>query len=350
MELLSDIVDRFEFLLVSDIHLTDNPNDEYRWELFSWIHNQFLKWKFSYVLILGDITDKKDNHSSMLVNRIAEEFKILANDVPVIILKGNHDYVLGQSPFFQFLRHFKGQSIRFIDRPTEISSFKDKKVLFLPHTRTPLQDWEGLSFKDYDFVFIHQTVDGAVASNGQKMVGELTADFFDGAKFVYSGDIHVPQKIGQVTYVGSPYHVHFGDKFTPRVILLDEDGGRTNLKFETLQRFTADIKTPSDISTLGCRPGDQIKIRLAIRNSDLASWPKLRQECTNICTTLQLNVKAIELNVIKGLTRVRLNEMNTTLASNAGAASPASIIKSYSETNQLDEELVNTGLRIINKE
>ena len=52
-------------LLTSDLHLTDRPNDAYRWDFLS-------KWlwgiRFDSLVILGDLTEEKDCHSSVLVN------------------------------------------------------------------------------------------------------------------------------------------------------------------------------------------------------------------------------------------------------------------------------------------
>ena len=63
---------KLAYLLVSDLHLTDNPRDEYRWGIFGQIDSVIQTYQPSCLVILGDLTDKKDNHSSELVNRLLQ--------------------------------------------------------------------------------------------------------------------------------------------------------------------------------------------------------------------------------------------------------------------------------------
>lgn len=46
-------------IMISDLHLTDSPRDEYRWGLFPWLREQIKVYKIEHLLILGDITDRK---------------------------------------------------------------------------------------------------------------------------------------------------------------------------------------------------------------------------------------------------------------------------------------------------
>ncbi|RPI87194.1 MAG: hypothetical protein EHM40_23155, partial [Chloroflexi bacterium] len=79
------------WLVTSDLHLTDRPRDAHRFGLFKWLAKKQRKHGVKATFILGDITDKKDNHSSALVNRVVNELTQL--EPPVYVLKGNHDFI-----------------------------------------------------------------------------------------------------------------------------------------------------------------------------------------------------------------------------------------------------------------
>ena len=100
-------------IITSDLHLTDRARDEYRWELFPWLIELVEETGSDEVLILGDLTDAKNNHSAELVNRMVKELTNLP--AHVYVLKGNHDYVDPDQPFFGFLNEIPG--VRFVTHP-----------------------------------------------------------------------------------------------------------------------------------------------------------------------------------------------------------------------------------------
>src|SRR5487761_1958728 len=255
-------------LITTDLHFTANPRDAYRWGLFPFLKETCKQHQVSRLLILGDITDAKDYHPSTLVNRLVSELVNLSLYVDeLIILCGNHDYLKSGEPYFQFLDRF--ERIRFISAPTELEG-----ALFLPHTKTPKTDWAEFDFKEYDFVFLHQTVTGAIASNGQVMDGELDSKFISkpSTLSIYSGDIHVPQVIGDVEYIGSPYPVHFGDTFSPRLLFIDSNGSCRDLVFDSIKRFTVNITHPDELLKLKLKTGDQVKVRVVMSSENKHNW------------------------------------------------------------------------------
>lgn len=279
-----------KYLLTSDLHFTDRPRDAYRFDLFPWLIEQVKKYEVDYVFILGDITDQKDNHSSYLVNRIVDSLEKLAATVDVIVLTGNHDFIDAECPFFRFLT--KLDNITFI---TEIASFEgDDELLFLPYTKTPTEDWKDIVWSKFDYVFMHQTMDGSKASSGQMLDGLSRKVFKDYKGDVYSGDIHVPQTIGPVTYVGSPYHVHFGDHFIPRALLL-EDNTLTELNFTAPRKLTYELTDPEELLELDFNSDDQLKVRLKLHASQLTDWSVLKHRVEEICAEREVYLHAVEL-------------------------------------------------------
>lgn len=281
-----------KYLITSDLHMTDRPRDAYRFGLFPWLLEQTYEYDLDYVFILGDLTDQKDNHASKLVNAVADSLEQLAEAVEVFILPGNHDSIDINCPFFRFLN--KIDNVTFV---TEVSHFEGQEdILFLPFTRNPTETWKDIDFNTLkaNYVFMHQTMDGAKASNGQLMDG-LSRKIFKGFKgTIISGDIHVPQIVGPVLYVGSPYHVHFGDHFTPRVLLLN-DGVMAEIHFDAPRKLTYEISDPEELLELDFTPNDQLKVRLKLRASELADWSTLKHQVEDICKKRNVYLHAVEL-------------------------------------------------------
>lgn len=207
-------------LVTADLHLSDNPRDAYRFEFLGRLPTLFEQHEVTRMLILGDLTEQKDRHSARLVNAVVDHLKALSQDVNIIILRGNHDYVSAEVPFYRFLNHI--QRIRWINEPTRLSLRHLGNCFFIPHMPDPVWWQEAAPIGgDADWCFCHQTFEGADVGHGHTATGVPRTMFASGAH-VISGDIHVPQKIGHVTYVGAPYTVDFGDEFEPRVLLMEE--------------------------------------------------------------------------------------------------------------------------------
>ena len=88
------------YLLIGDPHLSDRPRDDYRFALFDQVRVWQDIHKPQATFLLGDLTHEKDRHSAALVNKTVEG--ILKLKPPVFILKGNHDYIDPENPFFKF--------------------------------------------------------------------------------------------------------------------------------------------------------------------------------------------------------------------------------------------------------
>lgn len=278
-------------LVTADLHLSDNPRDRYRLEFQKQLRAIVKKHKVEMVLILGDLTEEKDRHGAWLVNRIVEAMVRLAKLCPVVIIRGNHDYVDVSAPFYTFLRHVPG--ITWVNVPTEAKDLplpllqRLGRVLLFPHGSDPLQS----DRERFDWVFTHQTFQGAHVGHGQQMRG-LPLDTF-GKAAVISGDIHVPQMLGKmIHYVGAPYTVDFGDKYQPRVLLLRDRGKELGKKKAwTVASIpvsgpqkrlvelgsVGELKHHPTVNTKYCNPGDILKVRVLIDAKQKADWANIRQ-------------------------------------------------------------------------
>ena len=285
------------FVITTDLHLTANPRDEYRWRLFPWLEELLNKVPHPVqdLFILGDLTEEKDGHNSLLVNRVVDSLVHLyrASGLTTIwILRGNHDGIDPETPYFRFLSHFP--YIRFVHKPTEME-LGNRDYLLLPHSRNPEEDWKELNFKNYNFILMHNTVTGAVAENGQPLTGVHRAWFHTVQGKVFSGDVHVPQAVGNVEYVGAPYPIRFGDKFEPRVVMYLDHVRQPDPHPKNIARHRVTVKSAEELHKLKCKPGDQIKVRLALSKSEYLDWQRRKREVLAACKELQLDLYGLEL-------------------------------------------------------
>lgn len=328
-------------LLASDLHLTANPRDEYRWGFFHWLGKTVDRYGVHSIYFLGDLTDAKDYHPAELVNRLVESLVALAAlGVEIYILKANHDYKKAKHPYFEFLSHIP--HIHFITTPTESEIDSKYRIIMLPHTKDPGADWAGIDFGTYDYVFMHQTVNGATTSNGQAMQSSLSSKFEipDYTK-IYSGDIHVPQIIGDVEYVGSPYPVHFGDHFKGRVILIGNDRGAKDLYYPTIMRAALAISRPDELLNRGLRAGDQVKVRLLLAPSEKHEWDRLKREILQIGHKLKIDIHGIDLKVEQGKRRTVLGPRKIS------HHSPQEVVEQYVRAEDLGGDVLDIGLELM---
>lgn len=331
---------QYPALLTSDLHLDAHSSAEYRWGIFPWLNEQIREEKVKSVRILGDLTDKKDNHGAELVNRVVRAVAGIECD-DVKILAGNHDWLREGHEFFRFLNCLP--NVEFITDVREDQDVRGQPTLYLPYTRSPAKAWAGLDLSHYKFVMLHQTAPGSKASNGQLMEGEELPDLSAAGK-VYSGDIHVPQTVGCIEYVGSPYHVHFGDDFKARCVLLERGGKATDLYMPSPKRVAvraASLETLQEYLVSKTSPGDHAKIRLELADADRHDWMRIRREALAMARDFGVDVHGIELD--GRAARERLPFARAARAT----ASPEDAVLRYVRAEELGGDVLDAGLDIL---
>jgi DNA repair exonuclease SbcCD nuclease subunit len=261
-------------LVVGDPHLNDNPRDAYRHKFFADVLPGILADRRpDRLIVTGDITDEKDRHSAWLVNKVVSHFHMLTSHVPeIVILKGNHDYEDENNPFFHFLNRIPG--LRFVSHVV-----RRQGILFLPHTTDYKCDWA--ERKEAPLAYAHNTFEGALGGNATKLHGvPLEAC---PATTVISGDVHVPQTLGKVVYVGAPYRIDFGDDFEPRLLLVHLTNNWlsswTSIPTGELvpQKRLLEMANVEERKAPNCRPGDILKIRVNLKYRDVADWQLVKE-------------------------------------------------------------------------
>lgn len=343
-------------LITADLHFSDNPRDQYRFDFMAEIERILNEEKPDNFFILGDLTEKKDFHSAVLVNMVSTAINRLANFCPITILRGNHDGLDPQWPFYEFLDTLSDR-ITFIKTPQAQVFDSLGSCLFLPHTSNYKKDWARFikeGFDDYDFIFAHNTFQGTASESGRKLDGIPTKIFPKGST-VITGDIHKPQTIKKkVTYVGSPYTVDFGDDYEPRLLLitLGDDASVIESAIESIPctgaqkrlveaRVTSKGKLVFDAEHVN--PYDVLKVRVALSAKQYADWAAYR-----LLVLAWGEDNCYRVNLIQPKTEAA-NRKRALKTDTQSARSDEQIYTDYCSHLQIDRPTAKAGLKLLQK-
>lgn len=335
-------------LCLSDPHLTDNPRDQYRHDFMDGLLSIMEKRKPDAIAILGDLTEEKDRHSAKLVNKVVGELGAIADIVPLLILMGNHDYKNEGHPFFAFTQHIP--NIAWVDRVSIAADLPRQfrsifaGCLFLPHTLEYERDWADLisakRLRDFRFIFAHNTFEGSL-SNGRPLSG-IPIGILDKKSKVISGDVHNPQQVGPVTYIGAPYTVDFGDDYDPRLIMIDG----YNMQSISVKRWPQKrLLTIDDVAELEkiedeLNPGDILKVRCAV--DDMGTWHSTHraiQQWANDAGVILFRAEPIvEAKGVRRNVRVRAHD---------DAVTDTTLMKQFAKRHDVDDATFKVGMEFV---
>jgi predicted phosphodiesterase len=327
-------------LVTADLHLSPNPRDAYRLRWCEGLPDLLEKENADRLIIAGDLTSAKDYHGAWLTNKIVAVIRAAAEVCPVYIYSGNHDYTSAAIPFFGFLGKY--DRVRWIKEITPLTLKGLGRCLFIPHQRK-LDAWQNMAElkQDWDWVFAHATFKGA--RNEQEM--EL-----DGAPIglmlghrVVSGDVHVPQKLGPVTYVGPPFLINHGDSYTPRILLLTEHGMNQRL-CEGPRKLLIEIGSLDQLEKQKTKPDDIIKLRYSLASHDYDKWPSVRKKIEEWAKQRRVLLDAIlPVPLLDGKPPKRVDTPTP------ATTSDEDIIKAYCDRYRVGEKTLKLGLCLIER-
>lgn len=345
--------------MTTDLHFTDKPEDSYRFKIFPAILREFKSTGDKNLLILGDLTDAKDHHSAALVNDIVRSLLGLTEaGMELFILKGNHDYIDSDMPFFEFLGQF--DYINYIKDP-KCFLIEGRQCLFLPHCRNPMAEWKANRFvtkyrKSAELVFCHESVIGSVTSSGYEMQQGLLPSYFRRFKGeVFSGDIHCPQKVGRVTYVGTPYSIRFNDHYRGRMLRITTDSyNGVSLDVRPIYpdirgRWTLDVVSVEDLRSqlegLEFLTNDQLKVRFEIDEADEERWDAIRKEIEAECAARSLEISSLH---VKRRQLLPLRKRRD--SARPAGQTPGEVIDSFADRRGITKAKRNAGRKIVEGE
>ena len=332
------------YLLAADLHLTDNPLDEYRWKIFDQLAYHALQNKVKEIFLLGDVWDRKDRHSGKLVNRVVDSLSQLNSNAccPISIIRGNHDSALEGKHYWEFLNGYNGYS--YITDPVY---YHDPGILLLPFSSNPIKEWtEGFvanAFKapTLKSIFMHQPVEGAFIDEYRKLEkAPVLPPLPDVA--VFSGDIHRPQILGSIHYIGTPFPVHFNETWPNRIILI-KDGNFTrpqDIWLDTPKRAILEITETEELLSTEYKSGDQLRIRVKLDGKNLISWSEREGKIREWADSRGIFIASIEAKLegdtIKEETQRDLDIPN-----------PKQVLLQYGKQEKLSDEILNIGISLL---
>lgn len=318
-------------LIVSDLHFTDNPRDFYRFGRLYEIAEKISKqYRLNRLFILGDLTENKDNHSSLLVNYVVNTLVTIKEKFfsEVHILKGNHD-ISGSVPYFYFLNMLP--DFYFYNELVKVEN-----IWMIPHRRnTFLTDKEMQEIdKEPSILFMHQTFAGFKMENGMTTSGMAFPEFKNDHVYV-SGDLHVPQGM----YVGSPWHVDFADSFTPRVFLLDDRKLISYELPESADKIQVVIKSANDLLQLkDIQKNSVVKVKIEVPQERMGDVVSLQEQLKKFDNIL---IYSVEVVVQRSENKKQIQDVKT--------MSDLDIVKYYSKRKGLGPEMVNVAEALISE-
>lgn len=326
-------------LIIGDLHLTNNENDQYRWNFLNWVEEKIREYRIDYVYFLGDICEKKDRHPSILVNKVVESFDRLCSICNVVILKGNHDFDKEEDkPFFKFIS--KMNNIKFIVKPTISDCGKE---LFLPFSRDFHSSYDlGDIKKLFDYVYMHIDILGADIGNSLKSCeGTELAPFKKVTTYFISGHIHHAQMMGKnFEYIGSPYPIKFGDTYTGQIIFINENNEREYIKYDSIKKWSIRIDSIDKLADCRFNKGDQIKIEYLICNRDFHLWNDIKCDIKKYCDDKEVLLFSTELKSIKEFVK-------DTKSSEQIVVSPIATLKKFAIQENLSHQQVDIGMLLL---
>lgn len=290
-------------ILTADWHLTDHPADAYRWDVFDALNADLQKHGPACVYVLGDITDRKDKHSATLVNALAEGFTDLhSHALKIVCLMGNHDKPMKGVPFWNVLNELRDTRINFVSKPHRLGD-----VMLLPYSDDPAAEWAGLDMVGVRMALLHQPLDGARMESGRLHEGGALPRLPRGMR-IYSGDMHVPQTVGRVEYVGAPHPIKYGDGYRCRMLELDKDYKISReIILQPPAKAVVEIGMLDELPAYELRNGDSAKFRVNIESADAADWPKMEADLRTWAKRAGVHVSSIEAVVAQDATKGVVN-------------------------------------------
>ena len=193
------------------------------------------------------------------------------------------------SPFWKFLNHVHPR-LYYLAEP----EIWNDSLLLMPWQADPQAAFMANRTPHLRAVFMHQPVNGAVGEHGMKMKVENTPIFPRSLK-VYSGDIHTPQKVGVVEYVGAPHPIDFGDDYPCRML-------RLNTEYEIVRAITLHppkkhmlrVRNLKELEQTKTEPGDQARIEFHVAADRIEQWAVEQEGIAQWAADRKIRVASVE--------------------------------------------------------
>jgi len=328
------------FLLAADLHLTDASLEDYRWEIFKRLKELAKENEVAHIYLLGDVWDRKDRHTGKLVNRLIDSLYELRNgtDLIISILAGNHDSPIDGVPYWEFLNKHEG--IHYITHP----EFHYNEIAVLPFSPNPIRDWKDIPFHQAKAILMHQPVQGAFVNEYRKLDKAPVLPPLPRNVPCFSGDIHRPQVLDNIIYIGVPHPVHFTEDWEHRIILIkdSEFSKYQEIIMPSLRRCILEINSAAELANYDkFKDGDQLRIRVKLDGRILSSWPVEQQQILEWAKKKGVFIASLEAAIMGDAVQDSQEEGMVEIMN------PEDVIRQYGQQEKLSDDVVEMGLSFL---
>jgi hypothetical protein len=160
---------------------------------------------------------------------------------------------------------------------------------------------------------------------------------------IFSGDVHRPQTILGITYVGAPYPIKFNETWDNRIILIENEDFKNykSIPVDIMKRAILDISSSDELKFIKYKPGSQLRIRYKLTGSQLTKWPVEEDIIRTWCKTLGVNLVSLEA-MFEG------NGLKPDVTSDQiELMPPEEIIKMFCKEEKLSDGILDMGLSLL---
>lgn len=242
---------------------------------------QKLKKEGDIILHLGDFFDNRTSIDVNVQHYGIQLMKQLAEVLPVHILIGNHDLYTEKSLDIHSVSWMKLiPNVTLYEKPT-ILTFDKATALMMPWVTSHTEEAQILNTFKANYVFCHSDLKGAKNNQTVEMKHGIDIDCFQKYQYVYSGHIHLRQKIKNFQFIGCPFHLDRNDKGDRKGIsILDFETGKLEFIENTYspEYKTLIIATESDLVKIDKMDFEKDHVDLKISNKLLIENKKVRSQ------------------------------------------------------------------------
>lgn len=169
------------------------------------------------IIHCGDVFDRRKYVNFLTMKKFQHDFfeQLVENDLHMLVIPGNHDCPLTNmttTNSLNILLRGYDDNVTIFNHPTEVeidgSTFLFSPWISLENSESSVEAIEASKAR---FVVGHYEINGFEVRTGSIMDHGMEMSLFSKFELVMSGHFHKRSTIGNITYVGTPYQLNWGD-------------------------------------------------------------------------------------------------------------------------------------------
>ena len=290
-----------KIFLITDTHFGIYPirNEKWLQMMTHWCYNFLIPTLQKYakpgdvLLHLGDVYDNRTSINVKVLDKVIKIFEDIAKIIPTHILIGNHDNFNMADTDINSVSTLRNIPNIFTYTEPTIHKFGNADCLLLPwihgkHSEKEILEKYNTKAK---ILFCHSDLNGARTQvnptrPNNRNICELTD--FNGYDLIYSGHIHINQKIGNFTFIGAPYHMDRNDINNEKgIYVIDPDSSLEKFIPNTVSPIFNKIyiKTEQDLDNIDIDYVNKNYIDLLVNMSLIINNDKFRLKLDQLLST-----------------------------------------------------------------